>query len=121
MGARSADPTLETWHSKVVGTTFRDQNLAEIGLTAGEKLALVWEPDNEHGTRLADGIGAAVKVCRKDGHHLGYLPDSTAPTASLVARHLRSGGSAHAVVSELTGGTPDKPSIGINLEIWLSA
>ncbi len=121
--SQGADPTLDIWHSKIVGTTFRDQSLADIGLTVGEKIALVWEPDNEHGSRLDEEgkVGAAVKACRQDGHHLGYLPDSNSPTAALVAHHLRRGGTAHAVLTELTGGTAEKTNVGLNIEVWLSA
>lgn len=120
---RMPDGVMRITATKLVGQTFRS-DLGDLleRLEPGVSLDLVWEPENEFGSRLPDSpnLGAAVRVEYR-GSHLGYLPDSGSgsPTAQFVARYLRDGGHAHAEVSELTGGTEEKPSRGITLRVIL--
>lgn len=111
-------------HSRIVGVTFSDFARVVGELSPGENLDLVWNGANEHGSRLADNpeLGAAVEVRRKDGTLLGHLPDegSGSPTAQILAKHLRNGGRAVTTITEITGGTEDKPNNGCNLLLLLS-
>lgn len=113
----SSQQQWQQFHSKVVGVTFRDAGFDLHDLAEGEPLQLVWEPDNQHGPRLEDGTAAAVKVLAR-GVHIGYLPASNSPTATVVATHFKKGGSVSCKVSALTGGTDGKNK-GINVDVQL--
>lgn len=108
------------WPSKIVGRTFRGiDDQAVLGLLKpGHRMRLEWDWQNPHGPRLPSGHAAAIKVIHETTNTwLGFLPARQSPTAAKVALILKSGGQAWAEVAELTGGTPDKPSVGINLYI----
>ncbi|MBM3273868.1 MAG: HIRAN domain-containing protein [Candidatus Sericytochromatia bacterium] len=110
--------------SKIVGQYAAEDPArlsAFIALKVGDVLRLEWEPANPHGPRMADddSRAAAVKVVGPDGTQVGYLPATGSPTAQIVARHIRSGGNASAVVTECTGGDNGK-NHGRNIELALS-
>ncbi len=108
------------WASKVVGRTFRSVDDATVltMVKPGHRMRLEWDWQNPHGPRLPGGHAAAIKVIHEPSNTwLGFLPATQSPTATKVALMLQSGGNAWAEVSELTGGTADKPTVGVNLYI----
>jgi hypothetical protein len=99
-------------HSKVVGVTRHNhdgsdrQEIAQA-CRGGERLTLRREPDNPQDAN-------AVAVVRGNGDQVGYL---SAGVAEQIAPLLDAGAPITAVVSEVTGGTPDRPTYGVNLHI----
>jgi len=100
------------FHSKVVGTTFRnDKNpIPWDQLSKGKNLCLLREKDNP-----ADKN--AIKVLYVP-HHLGYLPKQT---AAELAPKIDSGSHYFAEITEITGGTDKKENRGINISVFLEA
>lgn len=97
------------FHSKVVGTTFRekDKPLPWDELAQGKHLCLVREKDNQYDPN-------AIKVFYVP-HHLGYLPKQT---AAELAPLIDKGRTFFAIITEITGGVKDKENRGINLAIY---
>jgi hypothetical protein len=99
-------------HSKVVGVTRHNhdgsdrQEIAQA-CRGGERLTLRREPDNPQDAN-------AVAVVRGNGDQVGYL---SAGVAEQIAPLLDAGAPITAVVSEVTGGTPDRPTYGVNIRI----
>lgn len=94
------------YNTKVAGTSFHKEGL--VGLRAGTQLVIEREPDNEHDPN-------AVKVCQQDGTQVGYLNKDL---AAAVAPAIDSGFvTLSAVVTQITGGTEDKPNQGVNILI----
>lgn len=117
-----ARPVEMEFHTKLVGQTFREGlDLAAIGLEEGQELTLIWEPENQYGSRITEDQGAAVKVMAGD-RQLGYVPDegSGVPTAQIIARHFKAGGKVKAVITNLTGGVEGRENRGVNLLILCS-
>lgn len=56
----------------VAGVSFRQREVAQV--CEGEQLVLVLEPTNRHDNN-------AIKVCRLNGEHIGYLPREVAERA----------------------------------------
>ena len=96
-----------SFHTKVAGIS-RHQRIAKQ-CDEGDVLSLEREPDNP-----ADPN--AIKVSREDGPQIGYIP---AHTARDLAKKMDAGEPVYAVISEITGGTEDKPTTGINLKITI--
>ena len=100
-------------NTKVVGVTFRNEDGSHrqdciSGLFSGDRLALVPNPDNRHDPK-------AVKVwCGRE--QIGHLSRSAAVE---VTDHLDEGGTAFAQVLEVTGGTAEKPTLGVNIRVFL--
>jgi len=99
-------------HSKVVGVTRQnhdgsDRQEIARGCRGGERLTLRREPDNPQDAN-------AVAVFRANGEQVGYL---SAGVAEQLAPLLDAGAPVTAEVSEVTGGTPDKPTYGVNIRI----
>jgi hypothetical protein len=108
-GGRITDVDL---HSKVVGVTRQNHDGSdrqEIArhCRAGERLALRREPDNAQDAN-------AVAVFRENGDQVGYL---SAAVAEQLAPLLDADAPVTAEVSEVTGGTPDRPTYGVNIRI----
>lgn len=99
-------------HSKVVGVTRHNHDGSDRQEIArhcygGERLTLRREPDNPQDAN-------AVAVVRENGDQVGYL---SAGVAEQVAPLLDTGAPVTAVVAEVTGGTPDHPTYGVNIRI----
>jgi hypothetical protein len=100
------------FHSQVVGVTRHnhdgsDRQEIARSCSGGERLTLRREPDNPQDAN-------AVAVFRGNGDQVGYL---SARVAEQVAPLLDAGTPVTAVVSEVTGGTPDRPTYGVNIHI----
>ena len=118
---------LRSFHSKIAGVSHRNPNGTDrqrliARLRIGEELELVAER-NQH-----DPNAMALHRQRgffgfAGGEQLGYLP---ADVARRLADDIRSGaidrvGTIAVYISDLTGGTRDKPTRGVNIEITISA
>lgn len=75
--------------------------------SAGTEIALVREPENRYD-------GNAVAVYLKGGGQIGYLSREDAPE---VAARLDSGEAYECWVSRVQGGTKEKPSYGIVIDL----
>jgi hypothetical protein len=100
------------FNSKVVGVTRHnhdgsDRQEIARACSGGERLTLRREPDNPQDAN-------AVAVFRGNGDQVGYL---SAGVAEQIAPLLDAGAPVMAVVSEVTGGTPDRPTYGVNIRI----
>lgn len=98
--------------SKIVGVTRHNHDGSDRQEIArncrpGEPLALRREPDNAQDQN-------AVAVFRENGDQVGYL---SASVAERLAPLLDARAPITAVVSEVTGGTEDHPSYGVNIRI----
>jgi len=105
----------ESFRTRVVGVSHRNDNGSsrqEIvrGCSVGEALRLVREPENPHDPN-------AIRVCTRDGDQIGFL---AADVAARLAPRLDAGAAAKAEIIALTGGTRDKPTRGVNIEITIA-
>jgi hypothetical protein len=98
---------LDSFYSKIAGVSRRQR--AVVKCDVGDRLLLVREPDNDHDSN-------AVKIMREDGDFLGYIPSETAEE---LAERMDAGEEAWAEITTLTGGTDDKPTRGVNIEVFL--
>jgi hypothetical protein len=127
-GKKTVRLAWQTWPSKIVGTTHRDQ-IPWNRLKVGDRLELEWDHQNPNGPRFLDNRAQAIKaVHAPTGAFLGFLPATKSATAGRVCWHLAHlglthgrGGEAFATIAELTGGTPEKVNRGINIRITLCA
>jgi hypothetical protein len=71
---------------------------------SGEPVMLVPEPTNPHDSD-------AVKVCRRSGEQIGYLPRYHRLLPAIKR------GDVSAVIDSITGGSRDKPSRGVVLSL----
>ena len=113
-----------SFHTKVVGVTFRNDDGSErqdiiARCKPGDELALSSEPDN----RYSDN--AVAIYCNLRGwfggvktRQLGYLPEESSVAAE-VFEHIEGGGGGEAQITEVTGGTRDTPTMGVNIRITL--
>lgn len=100
------------FQSKVVGVTRHnhdgsDRQFIAGQCRAGEQLTLRREPDNSQDPN-------AVAVFRENGDQVGYL---SASVAEQLAPLLDADAPITAEVSEVTSGTADRPSFGVNIRI----
>ena len=114
-----------SFHTKVVGVTFQNsdgsdrQDIIHRRCRAGDELALSSEPDNPHADHAV-----AVYVTKKGWlggvktYQIGYLPDDSS-AAQEAFDHIESGRVGAAQISEITGGTHHKPTLGVNIKITL--
>lgn len=105
-----------TIRSKVAGVQQRNSNgtsRQEIirSCTVGEVLVLHHEPNNPVDSD-------AVAVYRVTGEQIGYIKSGL---CSDLCEHLRQGKTLDTVIKELTGGTPGKPTIGVNIYISVTS
>ena len=112
--ADSAPKDVNSFHSKVVGVTHKNadgkmrQDIIKAHCRPGQSLVLKPEPDNPKDP-LAIGVWLEAK-------QLGYLPAGR--TAEDILRKISSGQTVTAKISSLTGGTKDKPTCGVNIQIF---
>jgi hypothetical protein len=100
------------FQSKVVGVTRHNHDGSDRQVIAGEcrqgeQLTLRREPDNPQDPN-------AVAVFRENGDQVGYL---SASVAEQLAPLLDADAPITAEVSEVTSGTADRPSFGVNIRI----
>ena len=102
-----------TFYTNVAGVTFRNPDgtpRQEIirDCSQGEWLELIREPDNRH-----DSNAIAVRR-RKSGEQLGYI---SSDLAFRMAGEMDSGDRFLAWISEITGGTNEFPTRGVNIKV----
>jgi hypothetical protein len=95
--------------AKVAGVTFPNDDGSERQAIirrckSGEPLILRHEPDNEYSE-------FAIQVLRENGQQLGHAPEYL---AERICQELESGYQAVGFLKNVTGGTPDKPTRGVN-------
>lgn len=100
---------IKEFYSKVVGVTFKNDNGSDRQAILkkcrqGEKLHLVHKPTAEYPEAMA--------VCRANGEQLGHLKTEVAEE---VLEALEEGIAVGCEMSELTGGTKDRPTRGCNI------
>lgn len=114
-----------SFFTKVVGVTFENddgynrQEIIRQHCKPGDDLAMAAEPNNPH----ADHAVAIYVVKRGwfggvKQYQIGYLSDDSG-AAQQVFDHAMAGGAAAAEIKNVTGGTRDKPTLGVNIEITL--
>ena len=101
----------ESFYTKIVGVTYpNDDGTSKQKILAkcriGENLILKHTPIPEDDN--------AVKVLRKNGDQIGWLSSAVAREISAL---LDQGCRVDAVISDLTGGTKDKPTRGCNINV----
>jgi hypothetical protein len=109
------------FHTSVAGVTMKNddgmerQKLILAAAKVGQAVELIREPDNEHDDNaVAVWIESTVLLVAKVRGKIGYIP---ADLAWEIAEHMDDGGKIRATISELTGGTADKPTRGVVLEL----
>lgn len=112
--SRSASPQpADSFYSKVVGVTHSNsdgqkrQHIIKAFCKEGAPLELRPEPQNPVDP---EAIGIWIGT-----DQIGYLPAGR--TASEVLQMISSGNTVTARVSNVTGGTKDKPTYGVNILI----
>jgi hypothetical protein len=103
-------PPVETIFSKVSGVSYENpdgvsrQEIIDQLCYEGQRLLLVREPDNPYSQ---DAIGVWI------GFQIGYVRTELAEG---LAAHIDAGGAVHASITGITGGSEDKPTLGVNVE-----
>lgn len=99
-------PSSDVIFTKVVGVTKGEDRQDLIAyLKAGEELVLKRDRENEFDKN-------AIKVLNKEGEQLGWI---NRELAAELAPELDAGREFKALVTEVTGGTEDKPTLGCNI------
>ena len=99
----SSTPVIEVTESNEDGTTRQD---VLKGCQQGEQLKLILEEQDQQ--------DPAVRVCRKSGEQIGYLPPGMGRT---VIDNLLVGYRNSVYISEINGGTMGNPLLGVNIHI----
>jgi len=94
----------ETFYTKIAGASKYQKAIKKC--KEGRQCSLVREPKNKYDKN-------AVKVM-VGNLHIGYL---NAEFARVVCDKSKKGSRYSAVIKNITGGTKDKPTFGVNLEI----
>ncbi len=114
-----------SFYTKVVGVTFSNddgsdrQDIIRRRCDPGDELMMSSEPDNPHSDHAV-----AIYLTKKGwfggvkAYQLGYLSDDRG-AAQDVFDHIEGGGGGEAQISESTGGTRAKPTLGVNIRITL--
>jgi len=97
-------------------TGINRQKLIERYVEPGTRLVPKREPKNRHDPNAVGVWLERKRFLRKKRYHLGYLSRSVAKDVGAL---LANGHEVTVVVSEVTGGTKEKPTCGVNLVIWL--
>jgi DNA-dependent RNA polymerase auxiliary subunit epsilon len=108
-------------NSKISGVTHTDpqsgkprQQLIKDYLRPGTRLEPILEPDNAYDPN-AIGLWITVKkFLSEKRYHIGYINKIR---AEHLAAKMRSGMKVNVIVTEITGGTRDKPTRGVNIAI----
>lgn len=103
---------VRSFHTKVVGVTKKNEDGSKrqeviAGCKVGELVLLIRESENPYDSN-------AIAVYHSSRKQIGFI---AADLAEQLAPDLDSGQTISARISDLTGGTPEKPSRGVNLEI----
>ena len=106
----------KTFYTKIAGVTKKNsdgerrQSIIKQ-LDAGERVTLIREPDNRYDPN-------AIRV-ECDLGQIGYIPAETA--LNNLASEMDRGCEVTAIISDITGGEPGKPTRGVNLEITVAS
>ena len=103
---------VRSFHTKVVGVTKKNEDGSKrqeviAGCKVGELVVLIRESENPYDSN-------AIAVYHSSRKQIGFI---AADLAEQLAPDLDSGQTISSRISDLTGGTPEKPSRGVNLEI----
>ncbi len=103
---------LRSFHTKVVGVTKKNEDGGKrqeviAGCKVDELVLLIRESENPYDSN-------AIAVYHSSRKQIGFI---AADLAERLAPDMDSGQPISARISDLTGGTPEKPSRGVNLEI----
>jgi hypothetical protein len=108
-----------SFHSKISGVSANNndgrgrQRYIRAFCKAGTPLIFKREPNNPYDKdAVAAWIEARAFFFFTSEVQIGYL---NAELAQEISRHLAKGGGLHGEVSEVTGGTRDKPTLGVNV------
>jgi hypothetical protein len=104
--------------SKVRGVTYGNrQDIIRKYIKPGAYLLLKQDPDNEHDPNAIAVMFVNKRRLRSDELLcIGYIGRELA--AELIG-HMAKGKGISATVKEITGGTRDKPTLGVNLQIYI--
>lgn len=94
-----------TYTLNVVGESYRQDAIRRC--REGHRVVLKREPENPHDAN-------AVAVLRENGEQIGYL---SRDNAEWVAEVMDKGKQVEAKIKRITGGTRDKPSRGVVIEV----
>jgi single-stranded-DNA-specific exonuclease len=94
-----------TYALGIVGESYRQDAIRHC--RQGDRVILRREPENPHDAN-------AVAVLREDGEQIGYL---SRDHAVWVAERMDKGRQVEAKIKLLTGGTKDKPTRGVVIEV----
>ena len=114
--AAPAAPRVGTFHTKVAGVSHANpdgtprQSLIKNRCRVGDEVRLAPEPGNPHDRD-------AIAVHHATGGQLGYL---SAELAASLRRDVKAGRRLRGVISDVTGGTRDRPTRGVNLLVAVS-
>lgn len=118
--------TANEFHSKIAGVSHKNldgsdrQKYIKQYANVGDELLMVPEPYNPHspaaiGLYVVRESGLLRK--KKETYQLGYVSAELAPK---IYEMLGSGQRIRVFISEITGGTKDKPTRGVNLLFRIS-
>jgi len=106
-----------TFHSKVAGVTFKNaddssrQDYIRAYCKAGMTIILKREPNNPYDNN-AVGIWIKRRTIINSEVQIGYL---NAEVAEEIADYIDKGGTVVGKIVEVTGGTREKPTFGVNI------
>ena len=95
------------FRTAVAGVSYRQDAVADCW--EGDKVRLIRDPANKYDKN-------AIKVHSSMGH-IGFIPREEAEG---LAPFIDGGGKAEAYIAELIGGTPNKPTTGVILQVTLT-
>ncbi len=103
---------IKEFHTKLVGVTHdNDDGTSRQKIIRrcriGENLKLVWQPNNLYDSN-------AVAICRESGEQVGWLSRTVAEE---IVRRGKEGEQFSIEISDLTGGTRSRPTLGVNVKI----
>lgn len=105
------------FHTKIAGVTNVDpisglnrQDIIAKRLHPGQKLQLIPEPDNP----VDSGAVAVHATLSGQTYHLGYL---NRKRSQQIKTFIDAGQPVTAIVKEITGGSAEKPTYGVNITI----
>ena len=100
---------VSTFRTTVAGVSYRQEMVARCWQGAGVKL--IRNPRNKH-----DKNAIEVHVFHRG--QIGFIPRETAQG---LASSMDDGDKVEARIAELTGGTLDKPTMGVTLQITITS
>ncbi|MBR2836716.1 MAG: single-stranded-DNA-specific exonuclease RecJ [Coriobacteriales bacterium] len=99
----------QQFHTKIAGTTFDGRQNLLSTLHEGDMLSLIREPQNPHDSN-------AIKILNGQGTQIGYIKRLI---AAAIAPRMDCGAQYEAFIESITGGTPQKPTQGVNILVSL--